>query len=104
MDSHSSLVDSHPWQIRQRSQLISILVCRNKLKLTNHDKAEIVVIFSMYHTRPLFSDFNMGNATLTTTANKAKSLGVVFDDKMLFDAHVSIFADHRFTSSGTYQR
>ena len=75
MDSHSSLVDSHPWQIWQRSQLIFILVCRNKLKLTNHDKTEIVVIFSMYRTRPLFSDFSMGNATLTITANKAKSLG-----------------------------
>ena len=49
-----------------------------------------MVIFSMYRTRPLFSDFNMGNATLTTTANKAKSLGLVFDDKMLFDARLNI--------------
>ena len=32
------------------------------------------------------------------------SLGVVFDDNMLFDAHVSTFAGHRFTRSGTYQR
>ena len=30
----------------------------------------------------------MGNRTLTTT-NKARSLGIVFDDNMLFDAHVS---------------
>ena len=57
-----------------------ILVCRNELKLTNHDKTEIVLIFSMYRTRPLFSDFNMGNPRLTTTTSKARSLGVVFDD------------------------
>ena len=57
-----------------------ILVYRNELKLTNHDQTEIVLIFSMYRTRPLFSDFNMGNARLTTTARKARSLGVVFDD------------------------
>ena len=75
-----------------------------RAQLTNQDKTEIVLIFSMYRTRPLFSDFNMGNAMLTTTANKARSLGVVFDDNMLFDAHVSTFADHRFTSSVTYQR
>ena len=41
---------------------------------------------------------------LTTTANKARSLGVVFDDNMLFDAHVSTFADHRFTSSVTVSK
>ena len=57
-----------------------ILVCRNELKLTNHDKTEIVLIFSMYRTRPLFSDFIMGNARLITTTSKARSLGVVFDD------------------------
>ena len=79
-------------------------MCRNDLKLSNHDKAEIVLIFSMYRTHPLLSDFNMGNAVLTITANKARSLGVVFDDNMLFDAHVSTFADHRCTSSGSCQR
>ena len=59
----------------------------NKLKL-NHDKTEIMVIYSQYHTRPLFSYFSMGNERLTTTAN-AKSLGVVLDDNMLFDVHIS---------------
>ena len=44
----------------------------------------------MYRIRPPFSDFNMGNARLTTTSNKAGGLGVVFDDNMLSDAHVSI--------------
>ena len=40
-------------------QLISIVVCRNELKL-NHDKTEIVLILSMNRTRPPFSDFIMG--------------------------------------------
>ena len=55
----------------------------NELKL-NHDKTEIMLIYSKYHTRPLFSYFIMGNERLTTTAN-ARSL----DDNMLFDVHVS---------------
>ena len=55
----------------------------NELKL-DHDKTEIILIYSRYHTRPLFSYFSMGNERLTTTAN-ARSL----DDNMLFDVHVS---------------
>ena len=58
----------------------------NELKL-NH-KTEIMLIYSKYHTRPLFSCFSMGNEKLTTTAN-ARSLGVVLDYNMLFDVHVS---------------
>ena len=59
----------------------------NELKL-NHDKTEIMLIYSKYHTRLPFSYFSIGNERLTTTAN-ARSLGVVVDDNMLFDAHVS---------------
>ena len=59
----------------------------NELKL-NHYKTEIMLIYSKYHTRPLFSYFSIGNERLTTTAN-ARSLGVVLDDSMLFDVHVS---------------
>ena len=59
----------------------------NELKL-NHDKTEIMLIYSKYHTRPLFSYFSIGNERLTTTAN-ARSLGVVLDDNTLFDVHVS---------------
>ena len=59
----------------------------NKLKL-NHNKTEIMLIHSKYHTSPLLSYFSMGNERLTTTAN-ARSLGVVLDDNMLFDMHVS---------------
>ena len=59
----------------------------NELKL-NHDKTEIMLIYSKYHTRPLFSYFSIGNERLTTTAN-AWSLGVVLDDNMLFGVHVS---------------
>ena len=32
----------------------------NELKL-NHDKTEIMLIYSKYHTRPLFSYFSVGN-------------------------------------------
>ena len=59
----------------------------NEMKL-NHDKTEIMLIYSKYHTRPLFSYFSIGSEKLTTTAN-ARSLGVVLDDNMLFDLHVS---------------
>ena len=59
----------------------------NELKLY-HDKTEIMLVYSKYHTRPLFSRFNIGNERLTTTAN-ARSLGVVLDDNMLFHVHVS---------------
>ena len=47
----------------------------NELKL-NHDKTEIMLIHSKYHTRPFLSYFSMGNKKLTTTAN-ARSLRVV---------------------------
>ena len=52
----------------------------NELKL-NHDKTEIMLIYSKYHTRPVLSYFSMGNERLTTTAN-ARSLGVVLDDNI----------------------
>jgi len=58
----------------------------NELKL-NHDKTEIMLIRSQYHTRPLFSYFSMVNERLTTTAN-ARSLGVVPDENMSFDLQV----------------
>ena len=59
----------------------------NELKL-NHDKTEIMLIYSKYHSRPLFRYFSMGNERLSTTAN-ARSLGVTLDDNMLFDVQVS---------------
>ena len=60
----------------------------NELRL-DHDKTEIVLIYSKYHIRPLFSYFSsMGNERLKVTA-KARSLRVVLDDNMLFDVHVS---------------
>ena len=75
----------------------------NELKL-NHDKTEIMLIYSKYHTRPLFSYFSMGNERLATTAN-ARSLGVVLDDSKSDPTCTSqTFADHRLTSLGTYQR
>ena len=74
---------------------------RPQLKL-NHDKTEIMLISSKYHARPLISYFSMGNERLTKTA-KARSLGVVLDDNMLFDAvHVSDICRSSLTSLGTY--
>ena len=58
----------------------------NELNLI-HDKTEIMLIHSKYHTRP-FSYLSMGNEKLTTTAN-ARSLGVVIDDNMILDVHIS---------------
>ena len=46
-----------------------------------------MLIYSKYHTRPLFSYFTTGNERLTTTAN-ARSLGVVLDDNKLFDVQL----------------
>ena len=74
----------------------------NELKL-NHDKTEIMLIYSKYHTRPLFSYFSMGNERLTTTAN-ARSLGVVLDDNMLFDVHVSEICRSSFIEEGVIHR
>ena len=59
----------------------------NELK-PNHDNTEIMLIYSKYHNRLLFSYFSMGIERLPTTAN-ARSLGVTLDDNMLFDVHVS---------------
>ena len=74
----------------------------NELKL-NHDKTEIMLIYSKYHTRPLFSYFSIGNERLTTTAN-ARSLGVVLDDNMLFDVHVSEICRSSFIEEGVIHR
>jgi len=52
----------------------------NELKL-NHDKTEIMLIYSKYHTRPFFSYLSMGNEKLTTSANP-RSLGEVLDDNL----------------------
>ena len=59
----------------------------NELKL-NHDKTEIMLIYSKYPTRPFFSYFSTGNEKLTTTAN-ARSLGVVIDDNIIFNVHIA---------------
>ena len=69
----------------------------NVLKL-NHDKTETMLIYSKYHTRPFFSYFSMGNERLKTTAN-ARSLGVILDDNMLFDVHLSDICKSSFYQS-----
>ena len=59
-----------------------------------------MLIYSKYHTRPLFSYFSIGNERVTTTAN-ARSLGVVLDDNMLFDVHVSD-KDKKISHTGVF--
>ena len=44
----------------------------NELKL-NHDKTEIILIYSKYHTRPPFSYFSIGNERLTTNEESGSS-------------------------------
>ena len=44
----------------------------NELKL-NHDKTEIMLIYSKYHTRPPFSYFSIGNERLTTNEESGSS-------------------------------
>ena len=57
----------------------------NELKL-NHDKTEIMLIHSKYHTRPFFSYFSMGNEKLTTTAKESGSSNRC---NMIFDVRIS---------------
>ena len=44
----------------------------NELKL-NHDKTEIMLIYSKCHTRPPFSYFSIGNERLTTNEESGSS-------------------------------
>ena len=74
----------------------------NELKL-NHDKTEIMPIYSKYHTRPLFNYFSIGNERLTTTVN-ARSLGLVLDDHMLFDVHGSDICRSSFNQLGNFSK
>ena len=66
-------------------------ICRwmdlNELKL-NHDKTEILLIHSKYRVRPPFQSLTVGSERLSTSSS-ARSLGVIFDEHMSFNAHIS---------------
>jgi len=66
-------------------------ICRwmdlNELKI-NHDKTEIMLIHSKYRPPPVFQSLSVGLEHVTASSS-AKSLGVIFDEHMSFDDHVS---------------
>ena len=54
----------------------------NELKL-NHDKTEIMLFHSKFRAQPLIQSLRV------LLSSSARSLGVIFDDTMSFDAHLS---------------
>ncbi|CAB3979672.1 Hypothetical predicted protein [Paramuricea clavata] len=60
----------------------------NELKL-NHDKTEIMLIHSRYRNKPPVDDFNIELEKVPITAALVKSLGVGFDEHMMFDSYVA---------------
>ena len=62
-------------------------MCCNKLKL-NGDKSELLVISSQYCPRPLLSSITIGCSVLQSSAS-ARNLGVVFDNGLMFEKHIS---------------
>ncbi|CAB4011931.1 Hypothetical predicted protein, partial [Paramuricea clavata] len=64
----------------------------NELKL-NHD----MLIHSRYHNKPPVDDFNIELEKVPITAALVKSLGVGFDEHMMFDSYVAINVNLPFT-------
>ena len=64
----------------------------NELKL-NHNKTEIILIYSKYNTRPLFTYFSICSERLTYLMTTCYLM-----------CTSQTFADHRLTSLGIYQR
>ena len=58
----------------------------NKLKL-NRDKTELFVISSKYRPRPSLDSILVGDRV--KRSNKARNIGVVFDETLSLDKHVS---------------
>ena len=59
----------------------------NELKL-NHDKTEIMLFHSKFRAPPLVQSLRVGSANVPLSSS-ARSLGVIFDDTMSFNAHLS---------------
>ena len=62
-------------------------MCCNKLQL-NGDKSELLVICSQYRPRPLLSSLTIGCSVVQSSAS-ACNLGVVLDDGLTFEKHIS---------------
>ena len=63
-----------------------LLPC-NKLK-PNGNKSELLVISSQYRPRPLLSSLTIGCSVVQSSAS-ARNLGVVFDNGLTFEKHIS---------------
>ena len=58
----------------------------NELKL-NQDKTDILLIHSRYRNKPSVDEFNIELEQVPITATLVKSLGVSFDEHMIFDGY-----------------
>ena len=80
----------------------------NKLKL-NSDKSELLDISSQYRPCPILSSLTIGCSVVQSSAS-ARNLGVVFDNGLMFEKHISAICKSAFyhlrriaKTSGTYQ-
>lgn len=64
-----------------------LVMSRNKLKL-NRDKTELLVISSKYRPRPSLDSILVGDHRIERS-DKARNIGVVFDETLSLDKHVS---------------
>ena len=62
-------------------------MCCNKLNL-NSNKSELLVISSQYRPRPLLSSLMIGCSIVQSSASP-RNLGVVFDNGLTFEKHIS---------------
>ena len=74
-------------QVEACAREIDNWMCCNKLKL-NGDKSELLVISSQYRPRPLLSSLTIGCSVVQSSAS-ARNLGVVFDNGLTFEKHIS---------------
>ena len=66
----------------------------NELKL-NHDKTKIMLFHSKCRAQPLIQSLRVRYENVPLSSS-ARSLGVIFDDNMSFDAHLSYLCKSSF--------
>ena len=66
----------------------------NELKL-NHDTTEIMLFHSKFRAQPLIQSLRVRYENVPLSSS-ARSLGVIFDDTMSFDAHLSYVCKSSF--------
>ena len=77
---------------KQRAEDCVTEICHwmniNELKL-KQDKTDILLIHSRYSNKPSVDEFNIELEKVLITATSVKSLGVSFDEHMIFDCYVA---------------